>query len=285
MKHLILQTPADRTLSAALVTELTTLTQAQSAESIQPHVWRLRNVAHADEIRQRTTALCEAQQADFAFVPAGQKLSDYKLVAMDMDSTLITIECIDEIADLVGLKKEVAAITEATMRGEIVDFKESLRRRVALLKGIEYSTLDKIYQDRLRLSLGAEAMLTGAKAAGLDTLLVSGGFTYFTDKLKQRLALDHTHANILGVRDGKLTGEVDGDIVDADGKKHYVEEICEYLDINPAQAIVLGDGANDLKMMSIAGISVAFRAKPVVREQTTYALNYAGLDGVLNWFE
>ncbi len=285
MKNLILQTAIDAAPPDALIERLARLTQASAIEPLSPQAWRLRTVANDEVIRLRTAALCEQQQVDYAFVPAGQKLSDFKLVAMDMDSTLITIECIDEIADLVGLKKEVAAITEATMRGEIADFKESLRRRVALLKGIEYSTLDKIYQDRLRLSLGAEAMLTGAKAAGLDTLLVSGGFTYFTDKLKQRLALDHTHANILGVRDGKLTGEVDGDIVDADGKKHYVEEICEYLDINPAQAIVLGDGANDLKMMSIAGISVAFRAKPVVRAQTTYALNYAGLDGILNWFE
>lgn len=285
MKHLILQTRHDAALSTSAIQQMAALSQAQKIEQCAPYLCRLHDVCDDATIRNQANLLSEASQMDYAFVPAGQHLSDYKLVAMDMDSTLITIECIDEIADLVGLKKEVAAITEATMRGEIADFKESLTRRVALLKGIEYRTLQTIYEQRLNLSLGAEAMLARTKAAGLQSLLVSGGFTFFTDKLQQRLGLDHTRANVLGVRDGKLTGQVDGDIIDADGKKHYVEEICEYLDINPSQVIVLGDGANDLKMMSIAGISVAFRAKPVVRAQTTYALNFAGLDGILNWFE
>lgn len=285
MKHLILQTANNLTLSTAAIEQLATLTQAKKVERRAPHLCRLHDVTDTQALRTQINALSESSQMDYAFVPAGQKLSEFKLVAMDMDSTLITIECIDEIADLVGLKKEVAAITEATMRGEIADFKESLTRRVALLKGLEYSTLHTIYEQRLNLSPGAETMLAATKAAGLESLLVSGGFTFFTDKLKQRLDLDHVRANVLEVRDGKLTGQVNGDIIDADGKKHYLEEVCEFMDINPSQAIVLGDGANDLKMMSIAGISVAFRAKPIVRAQTTYALSFAGLDGILNWFE
>jgi phosphoserine phosphatase len=172
-----------------------------------------------------------------------------------MDSTLITIECIDEIADFCGLKAEVAAITEASMRGEIKDFNESLTRRVALLKGLDASALERVYEERLRLSPGAEQMLKGAKAAGLKTLLVSGGFTFFTEKLKTRLGLDFTRANTLEIVDGKLTGQVTGEI-----------------------------GSNDLKMMAEAGLSVAFRAKPVVREAASVAFNHVGLDGLLRLF-
>jgi phosphoserine phosphatase len=200
---------------------------------------------------------------------------------MDMDSTLITIECIDEIADMQGLKPQVAAITEAAMRGEL-DFAESLRRRVALLEGLDASALQRVFEERLRLSPGAERMLKAVQAAGLKTLLVSGGFTYFTDRLKPLLGLDFTRANQLEIVDGKLTGKVLGDIVDAEAKRATVEQVCATLGISPQQAIVMGDGANDLKMMDIAGMSVAFRAKPVVREQATVALNFVGLDGILN---
>jgi phosphoserine phosphatase len=200
---------------------------------------------------------------------------------MDMDSTLITIECIDEIADMQGLKPQVAEITEAAMRGEL-DFAASLRRRVSLLKGLDASALERVYEERLGLSPGAESMLKAVQAAGMKTLLVSGGFTYFTERLKTRLGLDFTHANELEVVDGKLTGEVLGGIVDAEVKKQTVEHVCAALGISPAQAIVMGDGANDLKMMRIAGMSVAFRAKPVVREQADVALNHVGLDGILN---
>jgi phosphoserine phosphatase len=207
-------------------------------------------------------------------------MSEFKLVAMDMDSTLITIECIDEIADMQGLKKQVSEITEAAMRGEL-DFAESLKRRVALLEGLDASALERVYEERLRLSPGAETMLAAVKKAGLKTLLVSGGFTYFTSRLKERLGLDYTHANELEIVDGKLTGKVVGDIVDADEKMRTVERVCDELGIMPSQAIVMGDGANDLKMMSISGMSVAFRAKPVVREQANVSLNFVGLDGIL----
>jgi phosphoserine phosphatase len=212
-----------------------------------------------------------------------RQLSDFRVLVMDMDSTLITIECIDEIADMQGLKAEVAAITEAAMRGEL-DFRESLMRRVALLKGLDASVLHQVFEERLRLSPGADSLLQGVKAAGLRSVLVSGGFTYFTDRLKAMLALDATRANLLEVVEGKLTGQVIGRIIDADAKRQTVMDECEALGASTAAAIVIGDGANDLAMMSIAGLSVAFRAKPVVQAKANVTLNYAGLDGVLNLF-
>jgi phosphoserine phosphatase len=227
---------------------------------------------------------CGAHELDYAFVEPGRQLRDFGLVAMDMDSTLITIECIDEIADFCGLKAEVAAITEASMRGEIKDFNESLTRRVALLKGLDAGALERVYDERLRLSPGAEQMLAGVKAAGLKTLLVSGGFNFFTEKLKARLGLDFTRANTLEIVDGKLTGRVTGEIVNADVKARTLRETCTQLRIEPSRAIAMGDGSNDLKMMAEAGLSVAFRAKPVVRQAASVAFNYVGLDGLLRLF-
>jgi len=212
---------------------------------------------------------------------SAQQLSDFKLLAMDMDSTLITIECIDEIADMQGLKPQVSAITESAMRGEIA-FAESLTRRVALLKGLPASALQQVYDERLKLSPGAEKLLHTVQNAGLKTLLVSGGFTFFTDRVKEKLRLDFSHSNQLEILDGKLTGRVTGGIVDAEEKRRTVERVCTELGISTRQAIVMGDGANDLAMMGIAGLSVAFRAKPVVRAQADVALNFVGLDGLLN---
>jgi phosphoserine phosphatase len=217
-------------------------------------------------------------------VEAGRRLDEFKLLVMDMDSTLITIECIDEIADMQGLKPQVAAITEAAMRGEL-EFRDSLIRRVALLEGLDAGALQRVVDERLQLSPGAERMLASAKAAGLKTLLVSGGFTFFTDRMQARLGLDYTRANTLEIIDGKLTGRVLGEIVDAEAKRRTVESTCTLLGAIPSQAIVMGDGANDLAMMSIAGMSVAFRAKPVVRQKADVALNFVGLDGILALFE
>ncbi|APA84925.1 phosphoserine phosphatase SerB [Paraburkholderia sprentiae WSM5005] len=239
-------------------------------------------IADADPAqRADVEAYCYTHQLDYAFVEAGRQLRDFGLVAMDMDSTLITIECIDEIADFCGLKAEVAAITEAAMRGEIKDFNESLTRRVALLKGLDASALERVYEERLQLSPGAERMLAGAKQAGLKTLLVSGGFTFFTAKLKARLGLDFTRANTLEIIDGKLTGNVIGEIVNADVKARMLRETCATLGIEASRAIAIGDGSNDLKMMAEAGLSVAFRAKPVVREAASVSFNFVGLDGLL----
>lgn len=260
------------------------LANAQRIIPIHAHAYRCEEAACSDALKIRIDAACIAAGLDCTFIAAGRKLADFKLITMDMDSTLITIECIDEIADMQGLKPQVAEITEAAMRGEI-EFRESLTRRVALLKGLEASALQRVYDERLQLSPGAETMLAAVKAAGLKTLLVSGGFTFFTDRMKTRLNLDYTHSNVLEIAGGKLTGRLTGGIVDAVEKKRTVERVCAELGIHPRQAIVMGDGANDLEMMRIAGLSVAFRAKPIVRAQADVALNFVGLDGILNLFE
>jgi phosphoserine phosphatase len=257
------------------------LTAPQRVTRISDTAVRCDGIAFSPALRQTIEVAAHAAELDATYMMGVHRLADFRLVAMDMDSTLITIECIDEIADVQGLKPEVAAITEAAMRGEL-DFSESLRRRVALLEGLDAAALEQVYEERLRLSPGAERMLQAVQAAGLKTLLVSGGFTFFTERLKSRLNLDFARANELEIVDGKLTGKVVGDIVDAAAKQATVEHVCASLGISPTEAIVMGDGANDLKMMGIAGMSVAFRAKPVVREQATVALNFVGLDGILN---
>lgn len=222
----------------------------------------------------------------------GGQLNDFKLIAFDMDSTLINIECIDEIADAVGRKAEVAAITEAAMRGEIADFKDSLRRRVALLKGVTVADLETVYADRLQLNPGAAELVRACKAAGLKVLLVSGGFTFFADRVKAQLGIDFARSNQLEIQSspngGTLTGQVVeqswGDICDGAEKKRTLLEVASLLGITPAQCIAVGDGANDLPMMSIAGLSVAYHAKPTVREQAMVSIEAGGLDRLLEVF-
>jgi phosphoserine phosphatase len=266
------------------IDRIAALANARRIVPTHVHAFRCEGVDYSDGSKERIYSECLAARLDATFIEPGRKLGDFKLVAMDMDSTLITIECIDEIADMQGLKPQVAEITEAAMRGQI-EFRESLTRRVSLLKGLDVGALQRVYDERLRLSPGAERMLAAVKAAGLKTLLVSGGFTFFTDRMKERLGLDYTHSNLLEIADGKLTGRVIGGIVDGDEKKRTVERVCHELGISSREAIVMGDGANDLKMMGIAGMSVAFRAKPVVRAQADVALNFVGLDGILPLFE
>ena len=216
------------------------------------------------------------------------RLRDFGLIAFDMDSTLINIECVDEIAAAAGRKAEVAAITEAAMRGEIADYKASLRARVALLAGVNVQSMAQVYSTRLRLNPGAAELVATCKAAGMKVLLVSGGFTYFTDRIRDRLGIDFTRSNMLEVKDDKLTGRmVDqpwGDICDGEEKKRMLLSTCERLGLQPRQVIAVGDGANDLPMMSVAGISVAYHAKPKVREQAMVAINSGGLDRVLELF-
>ena len=263
--------------------KLAAMAGAGQLHPVAPFVWRCDDIQSQPAVREEIAAAALELKIDASFVPATLSLEDFRLVVMDMDSTLITIECIDEIADMQGLKAEVAEITEAAMRGEL-EFSESLQRRVALLKGLEESALADVFEQRLELTLGARTMLRGMKQAGLRTVLVSGGFTYFTERLERDLNLDVTRANLLEVVDGKLTGRVLGEIVDAEAKKATVIAQAAELGASPSAAITIGDGANDLQMMSVSGLSVAFRAKPVVQSQASVALNFSGLDGVLNLF-
>ena len=258
---------------------LAKLAGASAIEAITPQAFRLRNAQpHAG-----IAAHCEHAQLDCAFVPDDRTLASMQLCVMDMDSTLITIECIDEIADMQGLKPQVAAITAAAMRGEL-DYPQSLRQRVALLEGLDAGALQRVYDERLHLSPGAEIMLAKFRQLDIKTLLVSGGFTFFTERLKQRLHIDYARSNVLEIANGKLTGRVCGEIFDANSKLAAMLEVRNELGIDAGQVIGLGDGANDLKFMTATGISVAYHAKPVVRAQATHALNFVGLDGVLNLF-
>ena len=222
-------------------------------------------------------------------LPKALRLSDYKLIAFDMDSTLINIECVDEIADAAGRKAEVAAITEAAMRGEITDYKDSLRKRVALLKGVTVAHMDQVYTQRLQLNPGAAELVAACKKAGLKVLLVSGGFTFFTDRIRDRLGIDFARSNVLEVESGPTCGQLTGrmvdqpwgDICDGAEKRRTLLEVITLLGIEPHQAIAMGDGANDLPMMGVAGLSVAYHAKPAVREKAMVAINSGGLDRLL----
>lgn len=276
MTHLIVQGAEVETSD---LKALARMTGAARIEQITSHAFRLVRARQEDAV----AAYCASARLDCAFVPENLKLADFRLAVMDMDSTLITIETIDEIADLLGLKGRVAEITAAAMRGEI-DYASSLRERAALLEGLDERALKRVYEERLRLAPGAERLIGALRHLGIRTLLVSGGFTYFTDRLQLRLAIDETCSNTLEIVDGRLTGRVVGDIVDAAGKRAALERSRGALGIAREQVIGIGDGANDLEFLAAAGVSVAYHAKPVVRSQASYALDYVGLDGVLNMF-
>jgi phosphoserine phosphatase len=271
--HLIIQGTEVETSD---LKQLAKISAASAIDRLSDTAFRLCDAKPAAGISE----LCASARLDHGFVPEQRKLGDFKLLVMDMDSTLITMETIDELADMVGIKAEVAKITESAMRGEI-EYDESLRRRLALLKDLDESALQRVYEERLRFSPGAERMLEKVRAAGIKTLLVSGGFTYMTDRLKTRIRLDYTHSNVLEIINGKLTGKVIGDIVNADMKRTTLLRVATELGITRAQIAGVGDGANDLKFMAECGVSVAYHAKPVVREKTTYALNHSGLDAML----
>jgi phosphoserine phosphatase len=276
--NLVLQSPS---LERADVDAVADGARPGSIEEITPRAYRLRNAHPHDSVAK----LCQARRIDYAWMESGRCFAGLKLLAMDMDSTLITIECIDELGTLAGKGAEIGAITEAAMRGEIADYKESLRRRVALLAGVEASALEKVYREKLRLTPGAEELLAACRKHGVKTLLVSGGFTFFTERLRVRLGLDYTLSNTLDIKDGRLTGRLTGDIVDADAKARKFAAVLKELKTDRQQSVAVGDGANDLKMMAAAGFSVAFHAKPLVRAEASCALSYSGLDGVLNLFE
>jgi phosphoserine phosphatase len=275
--NLVVQGPG---LQEAEAQALVPLVRATRVEPVALSAFRLRNSTPNAAVAR----WAEQREVDYAFIPQGRRFADLKLLAMDMDSTLITIECIDELGDLMGKKAEIAAITAQAMRGEI-EYRESLRRRVAALSGLAHDSLNRVYEERLKLTPGAEKLLDACRKNGVKLLLVSGGFTFFTERLKARLGIDHTISNVLEVKGGKLTGALVGEIVDADAKAAKFREVLNQLHAHKDESVAIGDGANDLKMMKQAGISVAFRAKPVVQAQASCALNWSGLDAVLNLFE
>jgi phosphoserine phosphatase len=252
------------------------LVSARAIERVAENAFR---ITGADAGRREAVAAhCATARLDWGFVSPGRSLAGFGLLAMDMDSTLISIECIDEIADFAGRKSEVAAITASAMRGEI-DWPTSLRQRVSALTGLEESALERVYAERLRFNPGAEKLVAAARAQGLKTLLVSGGFTYFTDRVRDRLRLDYAYSNVLDITGGKLAGTASGPLVDAAGKAAHLERIAAEMGIAKDRILAIGDGANDLPMMAAAGTSIAYHAKPVVKAQATYALDYVGLEG------
>lgn len=238
-------------------------------------------LANQSEKNQAVMAFCASQHIDCTYVEDKHLIKNYGLCVMDMDSTLISIECIDEIADMIGIKPQVAAITERAMQGEL-DFAQSLRERVALLKGLTEADLMRVLNERLQLNPGAKEWIETCKQHQIKTLLVSGGFTFFAERVKAMLGLDYAVSNTLEIIDGKLTGHILGEIVDAQRKADELCKLRDQLGLTAEQTIAIGDGANDLKMMAAAGIGIAYHAKPVVQAQASYALNYVGLEGVIN---
>jgi len=267
-------------MSSAQAQALARLAGSATIEKIAEHAWRIRKAAPADGI----APYCEKEHIDYAFVPEGRRFADLKLLAMDMDSTLITIECIDELGELAGCKSEIAAITAQAMRGEL-DYPQSLRKRVGLLAGLPESALATVYEERLRLTPGADELLAACRRHDIRVLLVSGGFSFFTERLKARLGIHFTLSNRLEINAGRLTGKLLGDIVDAEAKAAKFTAVMQELGARREESVAIGDGANDLKMMALAGLSVAFHAKPVVRAQAGCAISWSGLDAVVRLYE
>ncbi|MCL1826216.1 MAG: phosphoserine phosphatase SerB [Betaproteobacteria bacterium] len=270
------------TLTAATLQSLSRLIGADGIEAIDDHACRFKG-KNRDHITADLAWFCADAALDWAWIPEGRRLSDFGLFVTDMDSTLINIECIDEIADMQGIKDEVAAITESAMRGKI-DFRASLERRVSLLTGLHEQALAKVYAKRLRLNPGAEALMASLKAAGVRTALVSGGFAYFTDHMRRELGFDYAWANELEVADGRLTGRVIGSMIDAQAKADRLTATRDALGLAPEQVLCCGDGANDIPMFRAAGFGVAYRPKPALREVADCCLDHVGLEGIARLF-
>lgn len=279
--RLVVQGPKVTYQHLAHIHQLSNSAQGKQFVQIAEHAYYL---PAQETTSAEIPAFCASQQIDCAYVLDTHTLKNFGLAVMDMDSTMISIECIDEIADMINIKPQVAAITESAMRGEI-EFAESLRRRVKLLKGLDEPALHRVIEERLRLNPGAQEWIAACKQHNIRTLLVSGGFDFFAERVKTMLDMDYAQANSLEILDGKLTGHVLGNIVDAQGKADYLVKYREKLGLRPEQVIAIGDGANDLKMMSSAAAGVAYHAKPIVQQQATYALNHVGLEGIKHLFQ
>jgi phosphoserine phosphatase len=277
---LVVQSPEATPEQAA---ELARLSGATASTPIGAHAFRLQGAVRRPEGAAHLAEWCQARRLDHAWVPEERRFSSLKLLAMDMDSTLITIECIDELGGQAGKKAEIAAITERAMRGEI-DYAGSMRPRVGLLAGLDERALQDVYEEKLRLSPGAEVLVDACKRHGVTVLLVSGGFAFYTERLKARLGLDETLSNVLEIDAGRLTGKVLGPLVDARAKAARFRQLAQRLGAQREQTVAIGDGANDVPMMAEAGVSVGYHPKPVVRAKVTHVLDYSGLDGVLNLF-
>lgn len=278
--RLVIQGPAIHSQHLVAITHMLPAYRGEQFQQTGEHAYYLPNQqAPGDELAR----FCKAERIDCALVHDRHTLKNFGLAVMDMDSTLISIECIDEIADMCGLKPEVAKITESAMRGEI-EFAESLRRRVKLLRGLDESALHRVIDERLQLNPGALEWIAACKQNGIKTLLVSGGFDFFAERVQSMTGLDYTRANSLEIINGKLTGNILGHIVDAQAKADFLTSLAAELGLQPEQVVAIGDGANDLKMMAAAGAGVAYHAKPVVQQQASYALNYSSLDGLIHLF-
>lgn len=269
-------------LPTFLLENIARATGAERIEPRPPQSTHFHGACRTNEFEQ-LLPLIEAEKLDWAFVASNTKLSDFGLICFDMDSTLITIECIDELADFAGKKAEVSAVTEAAMRGEI-DYRESLRRRLALMAGLDARVLARVFGERLLLSPGARELLDACQQAGLRTAILSGGFTYFTERLRIELGFDFATSNELEISGGKLTGRVVGDIIDANAKAQHLARLRDELGLRKEQVIAVGDGANDLLMMAEAGLSVAYHAKPATRAKADISINFGGLDSLLALF-
>lgn len=274
--NLILQSPK---LSSMDLSPLMKMVKSQQIKELTPHAVKLLDVEPQAAIEE----MCRQKKIDYAFMPADISLNHIRLVAIDMDSTLINIECIDEIANIAGLKEPVSAITERAMRGEI-DFEQSLRARVALLAGIEASALQSVYEHRLQFNPGAEYLCKVLHDKNIYTILISGGFSYFTERLKNHLNLNEAVSNVLEISAEKLTGQLIGQIVDSQYKAHYVENLRIKLGLAKDQVVAIGDGANDIPMLQTAGYGIAFYGKPIVQKQARLSINHVGLEGVLSLF-
>lgn len=278
--RLVVQGPAIRNQHLAAITHLLPAYRGEQFTQTGQHAFHLPN---QQDVVDEVKSFCATERIDCAWVDDRHTLRNIGLVVMDMDSTLISIECIDEIADMCGLKPQVAKITESAMQGEI-DFAESLKRRVSLLAGLDEAALQKVVDERLQLNPGALEWIAACKQHGIKTMLVSGGFDFFASQVQAMTGLDEIRANQLEIINGKLTGHVLGHIVDAQAKADFLTSLGQELGLRQDQIIAIGDGANDLKMMSAAGAGVAYHAKPVVQAQASYALNYTGLDGLTHLF-